>query len=445
MAIEQSPGNQSTLAPAIESLLDPLFSADEPGVAIGLYRAGEPLYRRGYGRANVELGVPIIPETVFRIASVTKQFTAVAILMLEEAGKLALSDEITRFLPDYPAQGRAIRVEHLLTHTSGIQSYTDLPEWEPLQRTDLTLTELLDLFKDRPMQFEPGERHRYNNSGYVLLGAIVEKLSGQPYTEFLRERIFEPLGMTSSRYDDTARIIPNRAAGYSYTATGVVNASYLSMTQPHAAGGLLSTVDDLALWYDALHDNRLIRADTRERAWSPYILNNGEALEYGYGWGFDSLDGRRIVEHSGGIHGFLCNALYVPDDRLLAVALMNSTKGDPDPKYLTVTLSTLALGKPLEEPVEVPLDVAPLGEYPGVYPASEHDRIIVSIVSGRLFVERWGRKTEVHLASTGDFFPRNSFTRYQFDRDPITGEQTLTIRGRTGKGVTVKRDRGEGA
>src|SRR5262245_36905600 len=181
----QSPGAPTKdLETAINEVLEKSFKPNEPGAAVIVVKDGRVIFRKGYGMANLELGVPVEPDMIFRIGSVTKQFTAVAILMLAEQGKLSLNDEITKFLPEYPTQGHKITVEHLLTHTSGIKSYTGLPEWRPLWRKDVTMRELIDLFKDKPMEFAPGERWNYNNSAYVLLGAIIEKVSGQSYADF---------------------------------------------------------------------------------------------------------------------------------------------------------------------------------------------------------------------------------------------------------------------
>lgn len=182
--------------------------------------------------------VPVAPEMVFRLASITKQFTAVAVLMLVQEDKVALSDEITRFLPAFPTQGQTITVEHLLTHTAGVKNYVDMPELPNVWRKDMTLDDLIGLFQDQPLGFAPGEQWAYSDSGYVLLGAIIEKVSGMSYAEFIQQRIFTPLGMTHSYYDHTAQIIPGRVAGYARGADGFVNAPYLSMSLPYAAGAL---------------------------------------------------------------------------------------------------------------------------------------------------------------------------------------------------------------
>src|SRR5262245_7719131 len=281
---DQAIPNQD-LAEAIDVLLTEVYKPDGPGAAVVVVKDGRVLFRKGYGMANLELGVPIAPDMVFRLGSITKQFTAVAILMLAEQGALALDDDITAFFPDYPTHGHTITVEHLLTHTSGIRSYTGMPEWLPLWRKDFTVDELIDFFKHQPMDFAPGEKWSYNNSGYILLGAIIEKVSGKTYEQFLQQQIFEPLGMRQSYYDSTSRIIPRRVSGYSKGPEGYENAPYLSMTQPYAAGALASSVDDLALWDAALYGDRLIKPETLRRAFTSSTLNDGGATGYGYGWG----------------------------------------------------------------------------------------------------------------------------------------------------------------
>ncbi|MGH8598969.1 MAG: serine hydrolase, partial [Gammaproteobacteria bacterium] len=318
---------QSSLTAAIDEMLAKEFKANEPGAAAIVVKDGKVVFRKGYGMANLELGVAIEPDMIFRIGSVTKQFTAVATLMLAEQGKLSLTDEITKFLPDYPTQGRKITIEHLLTHTSGIVSYTGLPEWRPQMRKDVTLDEMIAVFKDKPMEFAPGERWNYNNSGYVLLGAVIEKASGMKYADFVEKNIFAPLGMKRSFYDSTSRIIPRRAAGYSKGKDGYVNAEYLSMSWPHAAGSLISTVDDLALWDAALYTDKIVKQESLKRAWKAFPLNDGRPAKYGYGWGLSTMEGHPAIGHGGGINGFTCDALRLPDDRVYVAILTNRDAG----------------------------------------------------------------------------------------------------------------------
>ena len=352
---------------AIDQLFRGAVKPGEPGVAVIVTRKGQTLYRAAYGMANLELGVALEPDHVFRIGSVTKQFTSAAIMMLVEEGKLAVTDPITKFLPDYPTQGKTITVEHLLTHTSGIQSYTDMPKWRGMWRQDMTVTELVDLFKSEPMQFAPGERWRYNNSGYILLGAIIEKASGKKYADFVQERIFTPLGMANTRYDVTEQVTARRAAGYTKTGDRIVNAQYLSMTQPYAAGSLMSTVDDLAKWDAALGAGRVLKAESLAKSFASYRLSSGNDTAYGYGWQISRYEGRDVQEHGGGIFGFRAYVVRVPSDGVYVAVLSNIAAAEPDTDLLARKAAAIAIGKPLVNPAAVALTAGQLEAYVGPY------------------------------------------------------------------------------
>jgi CubicO group peptidase (beta-lactamase class C family) len=316
---------------SIDAMLREVYPPGEPGAAAIVVKEGQVVYRQAFGLANLELGVPMRADYLFRIGSITKQFTAVAILILVGESKLALDDDISKFLPDYPTHGHRITVEHLLTHTSGIMSYTSRTDFREIWRKDVTVPELIGLFRDLPMEFAPGERYSYSNSGYVLLGAIVEAVSGQSYAEFLEQRIFLPINLVHTTYDRTERIVPRRAAGYDKGPDGWQNAAFISMTQPHAAGGLMSTVDDLATWDAALYTDHLVAPSLLNRAWTPYRLNDGSSTGYGYGWGIGSYAVHRLIQHGGGIPGFITQALRLPDDRVFVAVLTNSTGQEPGP------------------------------------------------------------------------------------------------------------------
>src|SRR4030042_1214216 len=322
----QTPGQvpDKDLSAQIDKLLSDVYKPGQPGAAVLVKKQGQVILRKGYGLANLELNVSVEPDMIFRLGSITKQFTAVAILMLAEDGKLSLQDEITKFLPDYPTQGKKITVEHLLTHTSGIKSYTDLPEWLPLQRKDMSVSEIIDLSKDKPMEFAPGERWEYCNSGYILLGAIIEKVSGKPYADFLQERIFGPLGLQSSCYASTSRVIPRRVPGYSKGNAGFENAPYLSMSQPYAAGSLASSADDMAPWTESLLSGKLLKRETLERAFTSYKLQDGLDSGYGYGWGISNYEGHALIEHGGGVYGFLSYCPFFSADQGFAALLTKS-------------------------------------------------------------------------------------------------------------------------
>jgi CubicO group peptidase (beta-lactamase class C family) len=207
---------------------------------------------------------PLTPDTVLRIASLTKQFTATAILMLVDEGKIKLDDDITAYLPDYPTKGKKITIEHLLTHTSGIVSFTSKPDLDLAK--EYTVQQMIDSFKNDPLEFEPGSRYKYNNSGYFLLGAIIEKVSGKTYDKFVEERIFVPLGMTRTAYEGHERTKAERAQGYMHSEQGFVPSAVMSMSVPYAAGALVSTVDDLARWDAAVSSGKLLKASSWHRA-----------------------------------------------------------------------------------------------------------------------------------------------------------------------------------
>lgn len=435
-------GPDDALAAKIDAVMAAVYKPGQPGAAILVQKDGRTIIRKGYGMADLELGVPVAPDMVFRLGSITKQFTAVSILLLAQEGKIGLQDEITRFLPDYPTQGKRITVEHLLTHTSGIQSYTDMSEWLPLWRKDMTLEELIGLFKDKPMLFEPGRSWSYNNSGFVLLGAIIEKVSGKTYEQFVDERIFKPLGMTSSYYGSTERIIPRRVPGYEKGQSGFVNASYLSMTQPYAAGSLLSTVDDLARWSEAVFGGKVVGKAWLEKAFTPFELANGESTGYGYGWFIADIGGHRSIEHGGGINGFTTYEMTFPEDHLFIAILTNSAIAGRDPEPRAVKIAWLALG--LTEPERKVARVAAkdLDGIAGVYVNERKDECYVSRSGDKLFAQRkGGAKDELYPASPTEFFLKDNPARFTFIKagGPVTG---LRIQSRIGPAqIFAKTDR----
>jgi len=413
---------------AIDALLKGSYPADRPGAAVIVTKDGETLFEKAYGMADLELGVPLRPDMVFRLGSITKQFTAAAILMLAEEGKLSLQDPIEKHLPGYPTQGHTITIEHLLTHTSGIQSYTDMPGWMTSRiLSPMTVQELVDGFKKEPMQFAPGERFAYNNSGYILLGAIVEKASGKTYEAFVADRIFQPLGMTASYYGSTERIIPKRVPGYTREADQPKNARYLSMTQPFAAGSLVSTVADLARWDAALDTEKLLKRASLEKAWTPFVLKDGKATGYGYGWAVSKLRGRRSINHGGGIFGFSTFALRLPEERVYVAVLCNSDRPAADPGYVAKKIAALVVGDPFPEPVPITLDAKVLERYVGVYRIDERSTRTVTVESGRLYTQRsGGPRTEVRPSSETEFSYDKSLTRLRFVVD-ASGRATAML------------------
>jgi CubicO group peptidase (beta-lactamase class C family) len=295
-----------------DSIFHVRFPADGPGAVVLLARDSIVLYEKAFGMANLEQGLPMKMTDVFRIGSNTKQFTAVAILKLWEAGKLSLQDDITKYIPDYPTHGKAITIESLLTHTSGVKNYTGLSGFNELKRKEMTPKALVDFFKDAPMDFDPGTDFRYDNSGYILLGYIIEKITGEPYAQYIRENILQPAGMTHSFYDEPQQLIQGRISGYKKTADHYVNADFLDMSLPYAAGSLLSTAGDICQWYQALAFGRIISRGSLEKAWSSYLLPGDRPTGYGYGWFTGNVQGNSSVKHVGVVNGFVTYAAYLP-------------------------------------------------------------------------------------------------------------------------------------
>ena len=319
---------QAPAVASLESQADAVVSAAMnerkiPGVSIAVARGGRTLLAKGYGLANVELDVKASTSTVYRIGSVTKQFTAAAIMRLVENGKMALDDPIEKYLPDYPVAGRRITIRHLLTHTSGIKSYTGLgPKFWDNSRLDLSHEKLIGLFKDEPPDFQPGEKYLYNNSGYYLLGVIIEKVTGESYGSHVKKTLFDPLGLSSTVYCDNEPVVRQRAAGYQVTLGVVQNAAQLSMKPPFSAGALCSSVTDLVAWTSALMNGKVVTRASLDQMITPAKLNDGKPTTYGFGLGVGDGD-KNAISHGGGINGFASYLTYLPESRTIVAVLTN--------------------------------------------------------------------------------------------------------------------------
>jgi CubicO group peptidase (beta-lactamase class C family) len=387
-----------------------------PGAAVIVVRDGQTLYRGAHGLANLELTVPLQPDHIFRIGSITKQFTAAAILLLAERGQLQLSDPITKYLPNYPAQGHTVTLQHLLSHTSGIANYTELPAWHSTIRNDVSVEQLIGLFQDKPFDFPPGERWKYDNSGYVLLGAIIEKVSGRSYADFLRTNIFEPLHMASTSYEDSSRISPGRVPGYMRNGEQWRNADFLSMTHPYAAGALTSTVDDLARWNAAIEQGALLSSTSWRRAGTSFVLADGTPTRYGTGWIVGRVGPVATLEHGGGIHGFNAYVLRAPKEHLYVAVLANASPPPTSPQEVAVKLAARALEVSLDAP-EIPIAADRLDEFTGSYQVAG-SVVTISRHQGRLLAQE-GTAERLELLPIGrDLFEeRAQHSRYRFLRE----------------------------
>ncbi|MGF6648363.1 serine hydrolase domain-containing protein [Paraburkholderia sp. GAS82] len=398
-------------------LHDDLFT----GVVL-VAKAGEIIFRQGFGFANRQWAIPNTPETRFRIGSITKQFTAAAILRLTERGKLGVHDRLGQHLPDAPESWHNVTIHQLLTHTSGVPSYTDLPDF--LTRISLeerTPKAIMELTSGQALEFPPGDRFRYSNTGYILLGSVVEAISGQRYSDFLESEFFQPLGMADSGYDHTWKIVERRADGYTCIGGKWRHARFIAMSLPHAAGGLYSTADDLYRWSQAL-----MRGDVIGPAALQHMLRD-HGQGYGYGWFVGSADGRRFVRHGGAINGFLSALDLHPDDDLTVIALANLQASGV--LKITERLAHASLGL-YQTPHEITLDASKLDEYLGVFRLGQRCFMEISLdKSGMLCAHLTGLQRLTLACSESDaFFSRTRDIEIAFSREAEGKASVVTLR-----------------
>ncbi len=323
-------------------MLSKYFKPGEPGAAIIISQHGSVLFRKTYGLADTGKSVPLRPELPLRTGSLTKQFTAAAIMLLAEQGKLSVSDEIGKYLPGYPAQGRYVTIEHLLTHTSGIRNYTALPQFGAVMTKDVSVDDAIAFFKDATPEFQPGQRFSYSNSNYFLLGAIIEKVSGMNYPDFMRQYIFQPLQMADTDIEK-AGSPPATVLGYTQDRKGIAGVPYYSMSWPFAAGALRTSVDDLVLWDRAVTAGTLLRRESWERMATDYTLNGGKHTGYGYGWFVRTLGGSNALEHGGDIGGFSADTWRFPKEGLFIAVLANNDAHEPAPDAVAEKIAKILL------------------------------------------------------------------------------------------------------
>jgi len=383
-------------------------------------RNGRPIIEKGYGMASIELGVPNTPDMKFLIGSITKQFTATAIMQLAERGLLEVTDPITKYLPGYPKEtGDRITIHHLLTHGSGIPSYTDDGELMEKRTLAMTLEELIAVFKDDSLHFEPGTRYEYSNSGYILLGAIIETVSGQSYEDYLKEHIFEPLGMTNTGYAHNDMIIQNRACGY-YEGSdgGLRNAVRVHMSLPYSAGSLYSTVGDMLIWDQALYTERVLSDASLRKMFTPHNE------DYGYGWSISDRFNRRRIAHGGGIDGFSTTINRFVDDSV-CIAVLGNNAAAPI-REIAASLAAIVFDEPYDVPVvktPIAVDNSILPEYVGVYEISSGEYRVVTLKDDTLYSRRAnGNRYALYPEATDKFFfEHDHTTTLTFIRDDDGG------------------------
>jgi CubicO group peptidase (beta-lactamase class C family) len=415
--------------PPPEGVVNAMFSeltrGEKPGAAVLVSRDGKTLFEKGYGYASLEHQAPITPETKFRIGSITKQFTASAILRLQEQGKLSVDDHLSKYLPDYP-RGDQVTLRHLLTHTSGIHSYTDKPDFvETVTVPIKSAAAFIHSFENEPYDFSPGERWSYSNSGYFLLGFIVEKVSGEPYGDFLRTQFFEPLGMKDTGVYRNGDVLLHDATGYAQNGETIERARDWDMSRAGGAGALYSTVEDLARWNDALFGGRVLNKASLDAAWSPVATRANPTPTdggYGFGWNIGSLRGLREIQHGGGLQGFVSMLSRFPDQQLTIVVLANAAPPIPglDPGTLTHAIAEIYLGgvmAPRPSTKAVTLSPAELEPFVGRY---DYGQAILAVTreGDHLFAQLTGQpRFEIFPRSANEFFWKVVDAQVTFTRD----------------------------
>ncbi len=409
----------------IDALITKSYPKDGPSIALLIAKDGEIVYKNASGKAHLELGIDATTENVYELGSITKQFTAVAILMLEEQGKLNINDEITKYIPDYPTQNNVITIYHLLNHTSGIKSYTNMASFEKDARIDRTPSEIIEVFKNEKMEFPSGDEYNYNNSGYILLGHIIELVSGESYADFIQKNIFDPLDMKNSYYGSKTKLILNRAWGYSET-DGFENAQYLSMSLPYAAGSLMSTVDDMLKWQNALSANKLISKTNYERATNGSKLNNGEEISYGFGWMKDDLQGSPMIHHGGGIFGYTTFGLFLPEENIYVIGLSNCDCGNVN--LTTTKAAAIAMGKPFKSIANaIKLSEDQQSKWIGAYEFKGGVIRHITKEEGQVYSQREGStKLPIYPMTEDEYIFDDGMIEYQFSL--VNGKKTVGMK-----------------
>jgi CubicO group peptidase (beta-lactamase class C family) len=435
-AAAQSATSQAAeqIATKVDEYMTAAVISDDFSGSLLIARDGQPIFNKSYGLASIELGVANTPQTVFRIASITKPFTATAIMMLQERGKLKIGDSICKYLVDCPASWQPITVKNLLTHTSGIPNYLNFPDYLPNIALPVTHEKMIGTFRDKPLEFTPGGKFAYSNSGYYLLGVIIERVSGRSYGEFLQENIFAPLGMKQTGDFDNRSIIKNRAAGYSLKNDRPANAIYFDPTQQLATGSLWSTTEDLLLFDRALYTEKLL---SRKSLDEMFTLSKAD---YGYGWQVAPMFGRPLIAHGGDTLGFMGIFQRFTADRTTIILLSN--KGYMNILTLARDIPAIVFGEEYELPHKtkaVAVDAKILQQYAGEYQLPTSVILKITLEDGKLMIQNSSNtrpKGELFAEFETTFRRTGVDATFTFERD--TSGRVTTIVIHNVNGVTTK-------
>lgn len=417
------------LEQSLDAALAPMFKPNWPGATVIVTRDGKPVFRKAYGLANVAENTPMQPDMQFRMGSITKQFTAVGILMLAEQGKLSVKDDVRKYLPDFPDKGSRITIEHLLQHTSGIPNYTALKGFRELPDEGVTLTQVFDVFAREPLDFAPGERYSYSNSGYFLLGLIIEKLSGIKYHDFVAKNIFEPLAMQDTAHEGFERSAKRHIKGHRLSGKEIVAVKDIDVTLAYSAGALVTTADDMARWDAAVSSGKLLKPATWREAFTSCRLPKDAPCNYGYGWNIGTLAGHKMIHHGGSIPGFTAQALRLPDDKVFVAVLTNGNGGAVNTPMIAYKAAGVAIGQPFADFKPIALAPESLDAFVGTYVSTDLVKRVVRREGDKLVMQRDGRDAAPIMAHAQDsFFMEGSLASLEFQRGADGKVRSLLVR-----------------
>ena len=434
--------------PPFSELVSNIFKSAQTGITSGVAvlvsKNGEIIYEKGFGYADVGNKVPVTPDTKFRIGSITKQFTASAILKLQEEGKISVTDKLSKFIPDFP-RGDEVTIQHLLTHTSGIHSFTDRPGFMKFVTLPVTSQAVVDTIKTFKYDFNPGDRYLYNNSGFFLLGYIIEKISGKSLAEYFSDHFFKPLGMNNTSIYQTNLVLGNEAYGFSIENGKITKAQNWDMSWAGGAGAIYSTVKDLNTWNEAVFGGKVLKDESLKAAFTPLILNNKEKVDYGYGWSLQDIRGMKFISHSGGLNGFLSYLERQPENKITVVVLCNSTPPPDgiDPTSNAMTIAELMLwtdmAKQSSFASDLVVDEATLKSYVGRYDYGRGAVLIVNLDGKQLNAQMTGQpKFPIFPSSKNEFNWKVVEAKVKFVTDD-KGNVTNVIHYQGGQEIVAKK------
>ena len=450
--LEEQGAAKSTDFPSLENYIDGLLASvarkeKAPGAAVLVSKSGEILFKKGYGMADIGYKIPVSTITKFRIGSITKQFVAAAILKLQEEGRISTADKLSKFIPDFPRSDE-VTVHHLLTHTSGIHSFTNRPDFLETATVSTTAKRMIDTIKADKYDFSPGEDFEYNNSGFFILGYIIEKVTGKPYEAYLKETFFDPLDMKNTGVYASTLILENEATGYAINNDKFEKALDWDMSRAGGAGSIYSTVEDLYLWNEAVFNGKVLKDESLKEAFTSVTLNNGKKpveMDYGYGWAFWNYRDVRFIGHGGGLHGFLSQLSRQPEEELTVVVLTNCTPAQEGkaPGLIADAIAEYLLwqkmGKQMSYATDTTISKEELEEYEGRYDYGSAMVLTVTAENDKLYAQMTGQaRFEIFPWGNDEFYWKVVEARIHFLKNDA-GEITGAIHYQGGRELNVKK------